>query len=134
MAIFAFTVLCIAFAAFSCSIYFEPLFYAPLNTSETTIAAKGQLVWQRNNCQTCHQLYGLGGYLGPDLTNITSAPGKGDLFVIATMRSGNAMMPSYNLSEDEEQQLVAFLRCVDKTGKSGPLHFDVLPSGQIKQK
>jgi nitric oxide reductase subunit C len=133
-AIFTFSILCIAFAAFSCSIYIQPLFQSTAASEVVSLAAKGRLVWQRNNCQTCHQLYGLGGYLGPDLTNITSAPAKGDVFVLAMMRSGNETMPAYHLSEEEEQQLIAFLKSVDQTGKSNPLQFDVLPSGQIKQK
>ena len=32
----------------------------------------GRRVWLANNCQACHQLYGFGGFLGPDLTNAAS--------------------------------------------------------------
>ncbi len=32
-------------------------------------AIKGKQIWLQNNCQTCHQIYGFGGFLGPDLTN-----------------------------------------------------------------
>ncbi len=37
-------------------------------------AAAGKLLYQKYNCQACHQIYGLGGYMGPDLTNVYSAP------------------------------------------------------------
>jgi len=40
-------------------------------------ALQGQQLWQQNNCFSCHQIYGLGGYLGPDLTNVYSQRGKG---------------------------------------------------------
>jgi len=30
----------------------------------TTDAHAGKLIFQQNNCNTCHQLYGLGGYMG----------------------------------------------------------------------
>jgi nitric oxide reductase subunit C len=33
-------------------------------------AAAGKLVWQRHNCVSCHTLFGNGGYVGEDLTNI----------------------------------------------------------------
>ncbi|MDP4126796.1 MAG: c-type cytochrome [Bacillota bacterium] len=35
-------------------------------------AAAGKLVWQRHNCVSCHSLFGNGGYVGDDLTKITS--------------------------------------------------------------
>ena len=34
-------------------------------------AVAGKLVWQRHNCVSCHTLFGNGGYVGDDLTNIT---------------------------------------------------------------
>ena len=40
-------------------------------------AIAGMNMWQNKNCQSCHQLYGLGGYMGPDLTNTASEKGKG---------------------------------------------------------
>jgi len=104
------------------------------NSNLHTKESEGRLVWQRNNCQTCHQLYGLGGYLGPDLTNVISSPGKGVNYVIGLLRTGNATMPAYHLREEEEAQLIAFLISVDRTGKSSPLEFEPLPFGQIKQK
>nr|WP_088227017.1 c-type cytochrome [Desulfosporosinus sp. FKB] len=34
-------------------------------------AVEGKLVWQKHNCISCHTLFGNGGYVGEDLTNIT---------------------------------------------------------------
>lgn len=35
-------------------------------------AVAGKFVWQRNNCVSCHTLFGHGGYEGDDLTHITA--------------------------------------------------------------
>ena len=59
--------LCTLFLVYSFSIYLQPYFKG--SVADKTDIAAGRIVWQKNNCQSCHQLYGLGGYLGPDLTN-----------------------------------------------------------------
>lgn len=79
-------------------------------------ALEGEKVWQRNNCASCHQLYGLGGYLGPDLTNITSARGKDEVYINAFVESGTETMPSFQLSDREKHELFVFLDHVNKTG------------------
>jgi len=76
----------------------------------------GEDLWQKNNCAACHQLYGLGGYLGPDLTNIISDTLKGDKYVAAFLNSGTKSMPKFHFSEREKEEIVAFLTHVDKTG------------------
>ena len=79
-------------------------------------AQAGEQLWQENNCAACHQLYGLGGYLGPDLTNVISNKNKGAAYVKAFVNSGVKSMPQFNFSEGEKEQLVAFLAHVDRTG------------------
>ncbi|MBK5284127.1 MAG: cytochrome c [Bacteroidia bacterium] len=80
-------------------------------------ARQGKILWQLKNCSACHQLYGLGGYMGPDLTNVISANGKGELFAEALIRNGTNVMPNYHLSNNEVNSLVAFLKYVDASGK-----------------
>jgi nitric oxide reductase subunit C len=58
----------------------------------------------------------MGGYLGPDLTNVMSAPGKGELYVRALLKIGTDVMPNYNMPESEIAALVAYLDYVDQTG------------------
>jgi nitric oxide reductase subunit C len=82
----------------------------------TPQALAGEHLWQQNNCTACHQLYGLGGYLGPDLTNVISNPTKGADYVEAFLNSGVKSMPKYHFSAIEKDRLVAFLTHVDKTG------------------
>ena len=79
-------------------------------------ALAGQKLWQENNCTSCHQLYGLGGYLGPDLTNVISTPGKGIPYVKAFLNSGVKSMPEFDFSELEKEQISMFLAHVDSTG------------------
>ena len=86
-----------------------------------TQAIKGKLVWQKYNCTACHQLYGLGGYMGPDLTNVISAKGKGELYVRAILQTGTSRMPNFNLTEQEKDALVQYLGYVNKSG-TFPLH------------
>lgn len=85
-----------------------------LKPDENIIA--GRNTWQEKNCQSCHQLYGLGGYMGPDLTNIISTNGvnRAKTFI----KYGTGKMPDMSLSDEEVNNLIAYLSWIDKTGKS----------------
>lgn len=96
------------------------------------LIAEGKLVWQKYNCQSCHQFYGLGGYLGPDLTNVLSK-WKGDKRIVsAFIRSGNNRMPAYQLDNEEMEALLLFLEAMDATGNSDPRHFKMRKDGMIE--
>lgn len=84
-----------------------------------TVAADPQVrrgigIWQANNCAACHQLYGLGGYMGPDLTNVFST--KGPLYISTFVRSGTGRMPAHPLTDTDMDALVRFLQWVDASG------------------
>ncbi len=79
-------------------------------------AIAGQQLYQKNNCTACHQLYGLGGYLGPDLTNIISTQNKGPEYVKVYLNMGIRSMPKYDFNEDEKDAIVEYLTLVDRTG------------------
>lgn len=79
-------------------------------------AKEGEKLWQENNCTSCHQLYGLGGYLGPDLTNVISNKAKGPNYVKAFLNSGVKSMPEFNFSETDKELIIEFLSHVDQTG------------------
>ena len=119
-----------AFLGFSASIYMGPL----SGRNRSGEAGEGRLVWQRYNCQACHQLYGLGGYLGPDLSNIMSAPNKGEPWVRAMLQHAPPPMPVFVLTEAETVQLLEFLKATDAGGSAAPRDFMVLPSGMIQSK
>ena len=78
-------------------------------------AIQGKLVFQKYNCIACHQLYGLGGYLGPELTTVMSQPGKGDAYCRAFIQSGTPRMPKLGLSEAEIHSVLVYLQYIDKT-------------------
>jgi nitric oxide reductase subunit C len=83
------------------------------NVQSGSEAMEGQLIWQKSNCQACHQIYGLGGYLGPDLTNVSA---KGDEYIRAFLASGTTRMPDFHFNEEETIRLLAFLEWVNRTG------------------
>lgn len=76
----------------------------------------GRYIWQKQNCQACHQLYGLGGYMGPDLTNIISS--KGEKSAAVFIKYGTGKMPNLHLSDSDIQHLITYLAWVDKSGVS----------------
>lgn len=92
----------------------------------------GKMLWQKHNCTACHQVYGLGGFLGPDLTNVFSE--KGPAYIRAFLQNGNLTMPAYVLSEEETLSILAYLKHVDETGKSDPRTFTIRKNGTISQK
>lgn len=98
------------------SVYNYTLYNSSSTQKLTANAQKGQTIWQKNNCNNCHQLYGLGGYLGPDLTNIYSNPKKGPQYIKAMLKSGIKSMPEFKFSNQETEALLTFLKEVDKTG------------------
>ena len=77
-------------------------------------AIEGKLLFQKYNCTACHQLYGLGGYLGPELTTIISQPGR-EPYSRAILKTGTQRMPDFHLNEAEVDNLIEFLKYVDAT-------------------
>lgn len=82
-------------------------------------AQLGRTIWLENNCQSCHQIYGFGGFLGPDLTNTAKYYSSEDLIEI--LETGPLQMPSIKLSKKEAKDLSAFFNEIDKTGVSVPI-------------
>lgn len=109
--------------------------YTNENSKYTTVLSKkamdGQTLWQQNNCSSCHQLYGLGGYLGPDLTNVFSAKEKGPDYINAYLNSGIKTMPQFNFSEKEKEALVIFLKEVDQSGYYPNHNAIIEPTGWV---
>lgn len=94
-------------------------------------AAAGKLSWQKYNCNACHQVYGLGGYLGPDLTNTYSL--KSPAYITAFLQSGTATMPNFHLNGQEMNALLAYLQNIDASGKADPRTFTINTNGTIEQ-
>jgi len=109
--------LILAFGVYTLFVYTSGTMEAPDRELISKAGEEGRLLYQKYNCTACHQFYGMGGYLGPDLTNVMSTPGKGDLYVRALLKVGTDVMPNYELEDSEIDALVAYLDYVDNTGK-----------------
>lgn len=111
-------VLFIAFVIYSCMVYS----YCDKRPVSDSIppphALAGWKTWQAKNCQACHQLYGLGGYLGPDLTNVTADTNKKEIYFRTFIKYGTGKMPNFHLNDSEINNLISFLYWIDKSGKS----------------
>lgn len=108
------SVLVVVFLTYNFFIYTGKGKTTAYELSEKALA--GESLWQKNNCASCYQLYGLGGYLGPDLTNLTSNPMRNDTIIYAFLNGGIGAMPQFNFSQEEKNQLLTFLKSVDSTG------------------
>lgn len=105
--------LCAVFAVYSGLVYTAAPTGGEVASSEVR---SGMRVWQANNCASCHQLYGLGGYLGPDLTNVHGQ--KGEARIRTFVRFGTGRMPALALNDADLDALVAFLAWIDRSGES----------------
>lgn len=104
-------VLIACFAGQSFLVYLDPLPTESLSSE----AAQGRRIWHSRNCQSCHQFYGFGGFLGPDLTNGASRFGPQRLERLLT--EGSGVMPAFDLSHDEAAAVYEFLKAMDTTGQ-----------------
>ena len=87
--------------------------YSDARSEPLSVAAReGRALWQAYACQTCHQFYGQGGFLGPDLTNSASRVDSTRLVSLLTVGSGQ--MPPLGFSDGESAAMAAFLREMDR--------------------
>lgn len=128
-----FFALCFLFLIYTLSIYLTPLTVAKTSVIDTEKAVEGRLIWQKYNCQSCHQLYGLGGYLGPDLTNVVSNPKKGEMMIKQILKYGVKQMPAYNMPDKDYKCLIEFLKSADASGLADPRKYNISKTGMINQ-
>ena len=103
-----YTILVLAFFLLTAVVYLDhplpggqpPLFLSPA-------AQEGQAIWRKNNCQTCHQIYGFGGFLGPDLTNVVSRLPASRFSEL--LKNGSGRMPAFGFSDEQVTAMVAYL-------------------------
>jgi nitric oxide reductase subunit C len=110
--LFLFLLLLSTFSVYNYFLYTSKTDYGTIHLSEKAI--QGENLWLKNNCNSCHQLYGLGGYLGPDLTNVYARQNKD--YLKAMLNSGIKVMPRFNFNTTEKEALIQFLKEVDQTG------------------
>lgn len=120
------TLLITSFFSYSYWLYSNPVKSHP---EPTTLEKKGKLLWQEKNCTSCHQIYGLGGHLGPDLTNVAST--RPQEYIESYIKYGSRIMPNFNLSTEEVNALIAYLKLIDQSGTSSPKSFKIHINGTI---
>lgn len=126
--ILLFSLLCTGFACYTLFLYNS---LENVTDLESDMADAGKKVWQENNCIACHQIYQLGGYLGPDLTNCYAT--KGPEYIKAFVQNGTLIMPKFDLTATELEALVAYLKQIDATGNADPRSFKIMNNGMISQ-
>lgn len=118
------------FLVYNFIIYTSNEDYGTIHLSEKGL--QGETTWLKNNCISCHQFYGLGGYLGPDLTNIYSK--RDEANIKAMLNSGVNTMPKFNFKENEKEALIQFLKEVDQTGYYPNKEANIEYNGWVKIK
>jgi nitric oxide reductase subunit C len=74
----------------------------------------GKKIWETRNCIGCHTLLGEGAYFAPELGNVYVR--RGPEFIKAWIQAqptgapGRRQMPQFHLSDEELDNLVAFLK------------------------
>lgn len=75
---------------------------------------RGKHIWETRNCIGCHTLLGEGAYFAPELGNVYQRRGpdfiKGWMAAQPTGTPGRRQMPQFNLSDDQLNDLVEFLK------------------------
>jgi nitric oxide reductase subunit C len=105
------TALVASFGVQSWLVYTDTPAESPLSEQ----ALHGRQLWHQHNCQSCHQFYGFGGFLGPDLTN--ASPQLADARLSLVLTKGANAMPAYNMTPDEVAAMHAFLDAMHATGR-----------------
>lgn len=101
------TVLVLAFA------FQTILVYTDVREDRLSEAAlRGRTLWHESSCQVCHQIYGQGGFLGPDLTNAASRVSPERMQSLLTVGSGQ--MPVYGFSVGQIADMTAYLGALDR--------------------
>lgn len=125
-----FGTLLISFVFYSAYVYTAGT-VAPHVPRKDAAVIRGQQAFQDYNCIACHQFYGLGGYMGPDLTNVISK--RGAAYARVFIANGTTVMPNLGLTEQETDDVVAYLGFVDSTGTYPPENYEVSWYGTVSQ-
>ncbi len=113
---------------------YSTILYSTGNTEThpaNEMAQKGKLLWQQKNCIACHQLYGLGGHLGPDLTNVYQS--RTEDYIRAFLKTGTPVMPNFHLTDQEMNAFIQFFKYTNGTGLADPKSFKQHLDGTISQ-
>lgn len=77
-------------------------------------ALLGKKIWQDNQCSSCHAIYGLGGHLGPDLTNVLGR--RSEPYIRWILPSGKNKMPAFSFNKREIDGLFSYFETLQQSG------------------
>lgn len=114
-----------------CSVAFilltvDTLGQVPEQTREQDLSpavARGKELWEANNCMGCHTIMGEGAYYAPELTRVYER--RGPEFIRAMLRDPESMYPGqrrmqrYDFTEQEIDDLIAFLQWIGNVDLNG---------------
>lgn len=108
--------LCILYSGYSVLVYTKGTHNRySFSNSEQKLILEGKRIYQEYNCMSCHQVYGLGGYLGTDLTTAYSDKRRGEAYMRALLQSGGNRMPDFKFKPKQIDAIIAYLKYVDTT-------------------
>ncbi len=96
----------------------------------------GKEIWEANNCMGCHTILGEGAYYAPELTKVVERRGEAWIKVFLddpqAMYPGRRKMVQYDFTDQEKDQVVAFLRWVGQIDANGfPRKPDMTTAGVV---
>ena len=98
----------------------------PKQTNEdklTPQVVRGKHLWESNNCMGCHTILGEGAYYAPELTKIYETKGPETIKLMLTdpelVYPGARKMVKYNMSEEDKEAMVAFLKWIGEMDLNG---------------
>ena len=104
----------------------------------TEEVARGKHLWEKNNCMGCHTIMGEGAYYAPELTNVIDR--RGEEFVKSILMSKMPWAPrgrkmvAYGMSEQEANDVIAFLKWISEIDLNGFEKVDLKVSPLAKDK
>lgn len=89
----------------------------------TDSVARGKGIWDKKNCMGCHTLMGEGAYYAPELTKAVERRGEDWLKVFLkdpqAMYPGRRKMVQYNFTDQEIEDVIAFLKWIGEMDLNG---------------
>ncbi len=82
----------------------------------------GVEVWRSKNCAACHSIFGLGGHIGPDLTNVYAK--GGEEYIDFVLKNSLQSMPDLQLTKAERKKLIRYLEHLNSLGEYPLKSFD----------
>src|SRR5437773_10027001 len=114
--VFLFFVLTVVYIAYTAVVYTKGTENKiRLTSSEALKVDHGKKLFQQYNCISCHQLYGLGGYLGPELTTAYSDKNRGEQYMKIFLKAGGSRMPNFHFADEEVNNIISYLKYIDST-------------------